>query len=504
MDDKKEGQYSDSNTPEMESWMELSGLSNMITQFGGRHSVADVSIEDLYKYLMNPQAHIKQIRNASTYLTNRHGILKDVLRMVQSLPTLKYNLIWSSYEDMERNKKDEKKVQRFLDDIDIIDFLRKGLYEVAEQGTIVTCLRSKKYVQFLNLDEIVIRKQRNGKWVVEVDLQAVDSISNMQSKLEKIDSLPDEVTIKRYNAYRNSNDREKKRYVEISNCHVISIGAKKNQPFGLPLTLGSWLSILQKEIINKVERSVSSRMLSQIITLSADFMDKDKTKPVPKPLLESYFNEVSKLINKKDDMKSQKSESGGGVVALPHFLSLDSVKMDTTLFKEELYEKLDNDIFMSLGISPALSYGGGGNYASANVNSEKFFSYITVILEQFESVINDYIKMILPEDQRCKIIFDRSTILDKEAKIEQHKELFMQTNILQPYIESLFGGGTFEAIMNQAKYEQSLNKEKYIRPAQNAHTSSGKDSDQDSQPNNENTEKERDNDNNGTPSPADK
>lgn len=482
--------------------MELAGLSDYISQFSGQTIAADIKIADLYKYLMNPQAHIKQIRTASTYLTNRHGILKDVLRMVQSLPTLKYSLIWSSYDDIERNKKHEKKVQEFLETINVAKLLRDGLYEVAELGTVVACLRRKQYVQFLDLDEIVIRKQRAGKWIVEYDLQTLDSTTAVQEKIDKINSLPDEVTLQKYNSYRESNDREKSRYIELSNCHVINIDAKRNSPMGLPLTMGAWQAILQKEVINKVERSVSSRMISQIMVLQASHLDKEQNKPVPKEIIAAYFKEVSKLIDKKENGKGQTTEGGSGVIALPHFLELDSVKMDTSLFKQELYNKLDDDIYQNLGVSPALIAGLDGNYASANANNEKFFSYITTILEQFETVLNDYIKLILPKNQSCKLVLDRSTILDKNAKTEQFKEFFMQTNIIQPYIESLFGGNSFDAMLNQAKYEQSLEKEKYIYPAQNAYTTSGKDLQNpgnNSQPTNENTEKTKTDNNNGTP-----
>lgn len=488
-----------------DSWLELSDINSLTTQFRNSSTAAEISINDLNKYLMNPYAHLKQIRRASTYLTNKHGILKDVLRMVQSLPTLKYNLIWSSYDDKERNIKHEKKVQEFLEDINVVQFIRDGLYETAELGTVVTCLRSRKYVQFLDLDEIVIRKQRNGKWVVEYDLKILDSISNTQDKINKINSLPDEVTLQRYNAYRNSNDKEKNRYVEINNCHVVSIDSKRNSPYGLPMTLGAWLPILQKEIINKVERSVSGRMLNQIITLTADFIDKDKTKPVPKPLLQAYFNEVSKIVHKKDDMRSQKNESGSGVVALPHFLKLDSVNMDTTMFKDELYKKLNDDIYSSLGVSPSLIAGLEGNYASANVNHSKFFSYITTILEQFESILNDYIDDLLPKNQKCKLVLDRTTILEKNDEAKKFENFYLQTGVISPWIDTLFGGDSLNAMLDQAKHEREVLKtDDWFRPPLNAHTSSSKDLlDDKSQPNNENTEKTLDSDGNNTPSPTD-
>lgn len=487
-----------------DTWMELSNISSMVSTGATYGTSADITLDQIYKYMMNPRKHIKQIRTTSEYLTNRHGILKDVVRMVQSLPTLKYNLIWTREDDnQERNEQDEMIVQNFLDEINVKKMLRDGLYETAEAGTVVTCLRNKSYVQFLDLDDVVIRKQRAGKWIVEFDLKTLDDIKDSQAKRNKMDSLPPVVRTA-YLKYKKSNDKQKDRFVEIPNCDVISIDSRRNSPYGLPIHLGSWLPILQKELINKVERSVSGRMLSQILVLTADFIDKEKTKPVPKPLLQSYFSEVSKVLQKKEENGVGKTsqQSGSGLVALPHFLSLDSVNMDTTLFKEELYDKLDADIFSSLGVSRSLIYGEGGNYASANVNEIKFFSYITTILEQFESVLNGYLKLILPKGKQCKIILDRTTVLDKDAQIDRFRELYMQTGIASPYIEALFGGDTFHAMLEQAKYEKEVLKTgDILNPPLNAYTSSSKDLKGNS--NNENTEGTKDNDGNNNPRPTD-
>lgn len=495
----------DKETGTTDSWIELSNVSSLIAQLTGSTSSSGVTIDDVTNYLSNPYENIESIRNASAYLTNKHGVLKDVLRAFHSLPTLKYTLIWETKEDTERNDEDVVSVNEFLKDINVKRFLRDGLYEAGEVGTVVTCLRNGKYVQFLDMDDIVIRLQRDGEWVVEVDLEVVASIRDEVERKAKIDSLPNEVTVARLNRYQNSNDKEKDRYVEIKNCKVVSVDSKRNSPHGLPLTLGAWLPILQKEIIGQVERSVSYRMLSQILTLTADFIDKDKTKPVPKPLLQAYFNEVSKVLENKEDANSGGAQNGSGLIALPHFLKLDAVSMDTTLFKEELYNKLDNDIFMGLGVSPALIYGTSGNYASAQVNNEKFFSYIAMVLEQFEDILNGYIEDILPEGVSCRLVLDKGTALDKEITYEKYKEFYMQTGIAKPWIESIFGENTFDAILDEARHEKQLGVDQLLTPPLNAYTSSNKDK-QDAQNTGsesvpEGTEKTQDNDSNSTPRP---
>lgn len=498
---------------EYEQWLEVASLTDFFTQYGSGASLTDIKLADLYRYLQNPYAHIQEIQRAAKYLSNKHGILRDVLRTVKSLPSLNYHLYWSSLENIKKIKKYEQVVQEFLENIDVIKFVRDGLYEVGEMGTLVVCLRSNKYFQFLDLDDLRIDKQRNGKWVVEYDLQAINSYKNTYDKLAIIESLPDEVTVEKYNLYRKKG--EDYRYVELNNCHVINIDARRNFPYGLPMTLGAWESILQKEIINRVERSVADRLIKQILILYAGNMPDPKnpkgSKPAPKPLIQAYFKEVSQLIQKKEQVNSRYSSndtSGTGVIALPEFFQLKALEIDTQMFKKELYEKIDNEIFANLGISSAIVYGGGNSdYSSAQMNLEKLFRFIFTILEQFESIINYHINQLLPKNLSCKLIFDRSTTIDKENKINNYKDLYMQTGIVQPWLENLLGIPYHYAI-NQAEYEKKVLKlQDVIYPAANAYTNSGNTEDkggrpEEKNPTNENTIKSKTQGGNNKPSPS--
>ncbi|MGG4434596.1 hypothetical protein AAXE64_08540 [Priestia megaterium] len=493
-------------TQDVGSWTELASLSDYFTQYGSGSSLYDITLTDLYRYLKNPHANIENIRKASKYFTNKHGVVKEVLRTMKSLPSLNYRLSWSSYDDVKKIKKYESKINEFLDDIDVVNMVRDGLYEVGEIGTIVTCLRAKKYVQFLDIDDLRINKQRNGKWVVEYDLSTISSYSKTMDKLAIIESLPDEVTLKAYNLYKNKG--EDYRYVELKNCDVISIDANRNFPFGLPYTLGAWSSLLQKEVINRVERSVADRIVKQILILYANTIDKEGIKPPDKAIITHYFNEVSKLMKRKDgiDYTNSAESSGTGVVALPFFMKLQALEVNTEMFKKELYDKVNNDVFMNLGVSPALIYGGdGGNFSSSQVNSSKFFRYIFSIIDKFERVINQYIKSMLPKDLGCKFSFTRSTILDHDKYVAECKELYMQTSIIEPWLNALDPNG-YMSLLSQAKYEQEVLKtQDFIKPPLNAHTLSGADNlggrPEDGSPTNENTIKSKTSGGNQNPEP---
>lgn len=503
---------SDNQQDDYSQWMELSSLSSFHTQYGQGASLNDISLSDLYRYLQNPYNNIKEIQKASKYLTNKHGVIKEVLRALKSLPNLDYILSWSEVDDENKLKKYERKVHQFLTDIELNEFVRDGLYEVGQMGTIVACLRNKKYVQFLDLDDLRINRRRitnkGSHWVVEMDLKTVDTGKTVNDKLAIIESLPDEVTLARYNLYKSKG--EDYRYVELKNCHVINIDSNRNFPFGLPITMGAWASLLQKEVINRVERSVADRLIKQMLILYAGTIDKEGAKPAPKELITYYHDQVSKLMQKKEG-NNQRSHSnnvsGTGTVALPSFMKLETLDVNTEMFKKELYDKIDADIYMNLGVSSSLLYGGGSNYNSAQLNSQKFFRYAFTILEKFETLINSYISQILPKGVICTFKFSKATMLDRDKHIDQAKDFYMQTGGSKFWIEALTGL-PYEDVIDHVKYEKdSLKTEDILSPPANAYTQSGKVDNKGGRPEidnptNENTNKTRSNGANNSPTPT--
>lgn len=491
-------------------WLELASLSDYYTTYGQGASLNDIRLEDLYAYLQNPYSNIKKIRQSSKYLTNKNGILKETVKTFKTLPTLDYMLSWSEDSDEKKIRRYEKRIEDFLDDIDVVDFVKSGLQELADVGTIVTCLRKQKYIQFLDLDDLRINRMRNGKWVVEYDLQSVRQTGRSEyNTAQIIESLPDDVTIQKYNLYRAKG--EDYRFVELSNCDVISLDAPRNIPFGLPLTFGAWAAVLQKEMINRVERSVADRLIKQIFILKAGFIDKEKTKMVPKEAITAYFNEISRVLIKKESKNSKlhQDSSGTGLISLLQGLELESLDVNTEMFKKELYEKIDNDIYQSLGVSPQLLWGGGtsGNFSGAEMNNQKFISSIFDSVRKFERVLNGYIKQLLPNNLKCKFTFFKTTINDRQKSTDKFKEIYMQTGIAKYWLESATGLN-YRDVLRQARFEKAeLEIEDILYPPKNAYTSSSKDSDggrpENNEPTNPNTIRSKNNGGNKAPSPSD-
>lgn len=431
-----------------EQLIELCGMTDFVTQYGSSASINDISLTTLYGYLRNPYKNIKNIRTASKYFTNKYGFIKDVLKTYKSLPTLNYHLCWSSYDNPKQILKYEKKIFDFLEQINVRKFCRDGLFEIGEVGTCVICLRNSKYVQFLDLDDLRINKQINGEWVVEFDLNSISQVRGLttQDILDIIESLPDEITVAKYNNFKK-NGIDKNRYIPLKNCWVLSADSPRNFPFGMPFSLGAWASIIQMEIISRVERSTADRLIKQILILYTSNINADKTnpgKPVPKEVVTFYFNSIKELLVKKERNNSSTSNtdlSGTGLASLPSFLELKPLEIDTTMLSKDLYNKLQTDILMNLGVSSALIYGGGENstFSSSQVNSEKFFRHIFATIESFEDAINQMIKQMLPNNLSCKFFFDRTTNLNKNEFIKQCKELYMQTGLIIPWLEAVLG-----------------------------------------------------------------
>lgn len=490
-------------------------MTDWITQYGSGSSINDISLTTLYDYLKNPYSNIKNIRLASKYFSNKYGLIKDVLRIYKSLPTLNYHLAWSSFDNPKQIKKYEQKLFQFLDTINVRKFLRDGLYEVAEQGTIVVCLRKEKYVQFLELDDIRINKQLNGKWVVEYDLSSIkQSGSTVSDILAVIESLPDEVTLGKFNNYRNKGGDEN-RFVELKNCWVIASDSPRNYPFGMPVTMGAWASLIQMEIINRVERSIADRLIKQVLILYTSTIGGDKNnpgQPVPKPTVDFYFNSLKTLLLKKENNSSSSSItdlSGTGLATLPYFFDLKPLEINTTMFTKELYQKIENDIYSNLGVSKALISGGSdnANYSTASLNTEKLFKQLFSILEVFEDMINDIIKEMLPTNLSCKFFFDRVTTLDSDKYIDKCKELYQLTGVFTLWAEALTGV-PYHYIVGLVQYEKEvLQLDTLLNPPQNPFNQTGDNNvgrpeDKSGGGKNANTDKSKNNNGNANPKPS--
>src|SRR5690606_1505233 len=190
---------------------------------------------------------------------------------------------------------------------------------------------------FLELDDLRINKQKNGNWIVEYDLESIRRNAPLKANtydiLAIVESLPDEVTMTAYNEYKNKGDDY--RFVKLDNCNVISIDNNRNTPWGLPYTLGAWSALIQKEIISRVERSMADRLIKQVLILYAGSMTgtKEQYKPAPKELIKYYFDQLTALVQKKDNGASVsvdgKDGSGTGVMSLPDFFKIETLKIDT-------------------------------------------------------------------------------------------------------------------------------------------------------------------------------
>lgn len=499
------------NNIELNTMLEVASYaSGYFAQNGSSANLKDITLNDLYTYLRNPYSNIEQIRNISKYLTNKHGVLREVLRAFRSYPSLEHMISWSDYSDEAKIKKYEKKVHDFIKNVNIKQVTRDGLYETAQLGTVVLCNRNNKYIQFLELDEVQVTQQKSGKWIVCYDLKSIDNYSNnLKEKVEFINSLPPEVTLKKYNTYKTKG--EDHRYVEISKCRVIGIDTYRNYPYGLPYTIGAWNSILQKELVDKVERSIASNMLKQIVMLKAGYIDKNNDKLVPKEVINAYFDNISKVLTgnspKNRGNTQNNDDSGVGLISLLQGLSLETLDINTDTFKKEMYDKVNSDVFMNLGISEAYLYGGSkGSYSSSQLNNTKFGKTVNETLDKFEDVINEFINDMLPKDLSCTFKFLKE---DKKTYNEELKNLYLQTGASKYYLEAVTGL-PYQEVIKQVEYERNVLKlDEVLNPPENFYTQSGNSDDKGGAPtlddkdiNNDNTLKSRSNGSNDTPKPS--
>lgn len=454
--------------------LELSTINDYISRYGQGLGFREISLIEIHNWLRNPLANINRIQRTSRYFANRFGIVKDVNEAFKTLPSLNYHLVWSNYDNPSKIQKYEKKVYDLLDTLNVRKTVRQGLSELAEVGTVIPTNRNNKYIQFIDLDKVAIHKQVNGKWVVEVDLATITG-NTVYDIYAQINNMPEEVTVEHYNLYKNKG--EDYRYVALADASVLNIRGMRNHPYGLPISLSAWSTLLHKALIEQVEKSVADRKLKSLLVMyvKSILTQSEAYKPPNKDVVANYFRDLSNLLKKKDQSGSSKTTmdtAGTGLLSLPDFFELKEIEFNNDMFSKELYDKLDRDIFSSMGVSEALVYGGGTNtnYGTAQMNSEKFFRYIFTALEDWEDYFNEVIKGVLPSDLDCKIYFDRTVIGDREADIQAKKDFYLQTSIWIPYAEAVLGVPYKYALGMKEYQDKVLKLNDVIMPPMNAYT----------------------------------
>lgn len=427
------------------------------------------------------------------------------------LPELNYSI--KDYERLDSYKEDIAKIKMALEKtINHTQLTRELLVQLRHRGTVLgTWLGDKRepyFHVFDNLDYIYpYGIYKNYGMVGVFDLEYVDTLKEEQKEV-LFNTLSPLITKKIYEKWKNCSDSKKKKELQlvvlppekslVARIKVLG----RNQRLGLPSGTSAIVDLQHKQKMKELERAIADKIIRALAIVKMRGKD-DNGNEVKSLTRKKVFREVKNVLE-----KSNNSKTGITVVGLPDFATFEypDVKGGDDLLDPKKYDSINNDITTSIGISPVLLNGTGGNYASANINLDMIYREEAVMLEQIETIYNQLIVIALgkKKGKNYKFEYNKQPPLSKTDKLNTLKTLVDKGYALRPLIEMV--GLDYESYIQESLYEiEEQELRKRIIPPLSTYTTTKKDTDySETEPNNDSTVKSTELDGNNNPKPSTK
>lgn len=472
-------------TEDMETERDLTSINQIATAFADGFVtrmfsdgiIKDVTMDQLKKYLSDPDNYIMTLSDITHYYYITSGEVFQLFEMTRVLPSLNYKI--TSFDKSKNHEKNINTCNKILRKVKHKQLTRDIISQVISTGTLTGIwIGDKKnpypYI-FDRPDKVFPAYRLNGEWIIQVDLQWVASLPDLE-RSALIANLSPYVTEGMLNKYlKNRNDEN--RFVSLPQERAFCIRThtlKRNQPHGLNWGLTGLYDLQHKKKLKDLEKAIANKIISAIAVLTIGNKDNSE-----------YANlklnpELKKKIHNGVKAALQKNQTQGvTVVSIPEFADLKFPDMKSDALDPKKFDSINQDVSSSYGIGSALTNGTGANFASAKINLDIFYKRIAVLLEDIETeVYGKLFNLVLPVSVSDDYFleYDKEPPLTLKEKIDILMKLHTQEGFsLKAVIDNL-NGVSFDEYVDQSIYEQeTLRLQEKIKPYMSAYTSTGED-----------------------------
>lgn len=436
---------------------------------GGTGALFD--IDEIDRWLQNPDDHRSEIEALSVYLYRTQPDVFQMVDMALSLPSLQYKIVGDAtnkkYADYLKeirknmNMIHHKISTRELISQTLIAGTTCGIWLDSEEG-------NPEMFVFNNLDYVYPAYVRNNEWVLWLDLSWLDGMSDLEKEgfFEVFDGI---VEPSHYTEYQSN--PEVNQFIELPIERTFCIrthSVYKNQQFGLAWASQSMKDYAHKSKLKDLEQVVTNQGLNSIavVTIGNEQFNDSKLSPLKK---RTAFSGV------KNALTTTTSQGKTTVIGVPHWVKVDFPDVKTDGLNPKKFESINADINNSTnGIANLLS--GDLNFSSGQLILDVMYKKVGVMLEQIEELV--YSKMIdvfiVDESDRYlfRIEYDKQAPLSKKDKVGILKELNTSFGFsLKALLDEV--GIDAESYIEASFYEhEELDISNKIKPYQSSYTQS--------------------------------
>lgn len=438
----------------------------------------EIDAEDLREYFTNPDSNNEIISDLTEYFYISTGEIHMLFELIEALPTLNYKI--DSFDKPTNHDKYISLINRTMHKIKHKILTRGILKQTATMGTLTGIwLGSRENIHpyiFDSPTQAFPAYRKNGDWVVFFDLQTLDDFKEEYRDII-FGNLHPYVTEHLFLEYRKSRSQEK-RYVALPQERTFVVYTHKlrfNQGLGTGWANSAMFDILHKRKLKNVEQAIANRIVNAIAVLTIG----NEKNPEQYGNIKLNPKVKRKVFNGVKQALEAAVTDGIPVVSLPEFAKLDFPDIRTDGLDGKKFEHVNDDLNASLGVSPSLTHGVGGNNASSKASLDVFYKRIAVILEQLDmDMYQKLINLILPKTQNDNyyITYEKNRPLTTKEKIDILMKLNDRGWSVKHVIDEI-DGISWEQYLEQTLYEtEELELQSRIRPYQSTYTMSDGDS----------------------------
>lgn len=366
---------------------------------------------DLKKYAQDPQANIESLISLAKYYYISEGIIMRTVNIMRD-----YSVSDIKLEYKNGKGKVQKIVEDFLRRVNVNQFCKDFMFEMAMTGNCFCYDREGQFVDIYPLDMIEVSnliidgKQqvyfKNG--VTSIDLSSNDDAET--KKMEK--AYPQEII---------SGLRRGKELIpfDIDKSYFSKINSSRYDRYGISFLVPAFDDLSRKNLLKEAERSTANGIIEQILHIKVG--DKDH---IPTEDQVQYYSDLF-------------SGKGGSLrVTTPYYINIGWVAPESDIFGGEKFETIDKDLLSTLGISLTLLRGeGGGNYSEGVINITGLIKTIDSIRNLLPNILEDMIGRELERNgikkDKTPIVSFGDIVIDQNARLGLVQWLFEHAGL--PY-----------------------------------------------------------------------
>ncbi|MFB5759095.1 hypothetical protein [Paenibacillus medicaginis] len=483
---------------DMETDRELSSINRATSAFADAFIskmfsdgiIKDVTMDQLLKYLSNPDNYIIDLQNIAHYYYITSGEVFQLFEMTKVLPSLNYKI--TAFDKSKNYEKNMDTCNRVLRKVKHKQLTRDIIAQVISTGTLTGIwIGDKKnpypYI-FDRPDKVFPAYRLNGEWLINVDLDWVVGLKESE-QIALTANLSPYLTMDMVNEYKSDRTKDKQ-YISLPQDRTFCIRThtlKRNQPFGINWSLTGLYDLQHKKKLKDLEKSIANKIISAIAVLTIGNKDNPEyaNLKLNKDLKRKIHNGVKTALDKNQTQ-------GVTVVSIPEFADIKFPEMKSDALDPKKFVSINQDVSSSYGIGSSMTNGTGANFASAKINLDIFYKKIAVLLEDMETdVYGKLFKLVLPSSVSDDFFleYDKEPPLTLKEKIDILMKLHTQEGFSLKAVLDNISTVDFNEYIEQSIYEQeTLKLQDKIKPYASAYISTGEENG--GRPTNENPESE--------------